>query len=141
MTRKRWAVLTCGAIAALDDPSEFYRHAGEDPERAAVLGARIALAMRKSNRGVHEDELHDPMAITSTQGVPGTEFSTLITLAMLTADAAEALKGTTNAENSPCSASPKRSETRPGQDKARAGQGSSRRDSTDPTCSRRRRNK
>ena len=100
-TRDRWALLTVGAIAALKDLAQFYRRTGEDPERAAVLGARIALAMRNSRRGVHEDELHDPMAITSTQGVPGTEFSTLITLAMLTVEAAEALKETTSAEKFP----------------------------------------
>ena len=50
-TRERWALLTYGAIAALDEPAEYYRHAGEDPERAAVLGARVRLAMRHSKWG------------------------------------------------------------------------------------------
>ena len=99
--RDRWALLTVGAIAAAEDPAEIFRRSGDDPARAALLGARISLAMRNSRRGVHEGELRDPMAITSTQGVPGTEFSTLITLAMLAIEAAEALQGDVSPETLP----------------------------------------
>ena len=41
------------------------------------------------------------MAITSTQGVPGTKFSTLITLAMLAIEAADALQGDVSPETLP----------------------------------------
>ena len=72
--RDRWALLTVGAIAALEYPAEYYRQAGEDPARAAVLGGRISLAMRHSRWGVREDELGQAMAIATTQGVPRSEF-------------------------------------------------------------------
>ena len=53
-TRERWAVLTSGAIAALDDPAEHYRRAGEDPARADILGERVSVAMRHSKWGAGE---------------------------------------------------------------------------------------
>ena len=99
--RDRWALLTVGAIAALEDPAESYRQAGEDPARAAVLGGRISLAMRHSRWGVREDELGQAMAIATTQGVPGSEFPTLTTLAMLAIEAAESLEGEVSAETLP----------------------------------------
>ena len=46
--RERWALITSGAVAALEDPAEYYRRTGETPERAAVLGERVRLAMRHS---------------------------------------------------------------------------------------------
>ena len=99
--RERWALLTYGAVAALDDPAEYYRRAGKDPERAAVLGARVSLAMRHSKWGVPEDELGNAMAISTTQGVPAKEFPTLMTLAMLAIEAAEDLRGEVSAETLP----------------------------------------
>ena len=99
--RKRWALLTFGAIAVLEDPAEYYRRAGEDPARAAVLGARISLAMGHSRWGVAEDELGHAIAFVTTQGVPATEFEMLATLAMLAIEAAEGLQGEVSAETLP----------------------------------------
>ena len=99
--RERWALLTVGAIAALEDPAAYYRRAGADPARAAVLGGRVRLAMRHSRWGVPEDELGHAMAIATTQGVPGTEFEMLMTFAMLVSEAAEGLKGEVSAETLP----------------------------------------
>ena len=96
--RKRWVLQTFGAIAALEDPAEHYRRAGEDPARAAVLGARIRLAMGHSRWGVPDDELGHAIAFTTTQGVPATQVGMLTTLAMLAIEASEGLKGEVSAE-------------------------------------------
>ena len=96
--RERWALMTSGAVAALEDPAQYYRRTGETPERAAVLGERVRLAMRHSKWGVRENEHGNAIAITSTQGVPEGEIETLTTLAVLAVKAAEALQGEVSGE-------------------------------------------
>ena len=96
--RERWALITSGAVAALEDPAQYYRRTGETPERAAILGERVRLAMQHSKWGVREDEHGNAIAITSTQGVHESEYETLTTLAVLAVRAAEALKGEVSAE-------------------------------------------
>ena len=99
--RDRWAVLTAGAVAALEDPAAYYRAEGEEPTRAALLGERISLAMRQSSLGVSEDELDHAIAIVSTQGVPAQEFAMLTALALLVVEAADALEGVVRADKMP----------------------------------------
>ena len=96
-----WVLLIYGVIAASNDPAEYYLRQGEVPARAQVLGERIALAMRHSRWGIQEDELGHAMTIASTQGVPGTEFPTVTTLATLVIEATEALRGEVSAERLP----------------------------------------
>ena len=90
-----------GVIAASNDPAEYYLRQGEVPARAQILGERIELAMRHSRWGIQEDELGHAMTIASTQGVPGTEFPTVTTLATLVIKATEALRGEVSAERFP----------------------------------------
>ena len=99
--RDRWAVLTVGAVAALEDPAVYYRAEGSEPARAALLGERIRLAMGQSQWGVAEDELDEPIAIVSTQGVPAKEVGVLTALSLLVVEAADGLEGAVTAEKMP----------------------------------------
>ena len=92
-TQAPWVVLTFGAVAAHPDPAACFREEGSEPARAAVLGERVARAMRRSRWGVGDDELALPIAFVSVQGVPVAEARTLATLAVLALDAAESLRG------------------------------------------------
>ena len=99
--RDRWAVLTVGAVAALEDPAVYYRAEGSEPARAALLGERIRLAMGQSQWGVAEDELDDPIAIVSTQGVSAKEVGVLTALSLLVVEAADGLEGEVTADKMP----------------------------------------
>ena len=101
LEHQRWTLVTYGAIAALDDPGDFYRHRGDEPARAKVLGDRVALAMRHSQWEITQHDIERPLALSSTQGVPRREFATLATLAGLVLEAAELLRGEVHSDAFP----------------------------------------
>ena len=88
-----WVVMTCGAVAAHADPAACFHEAGSEPARAAVLGERVARAMRRSRWGVGDEERARPIGFVGVWGVPAAEARMLATLAVLAVDAAESLRG------------------------------------------------